>query len=100
MHREEDVCEILYENTTLESSQKPENQMPSERPGESDSYKYSDGKVNAICNAFLHYFQGLDGKYLQNEITAYTCKIPSDVEAALRTVSSYKGTNMFYVGRL
>lgn len=96
MCREEDVCETLYRNTTLESSEQLGSHLSYERPRENDSYKYGDGKVNAICNAFLHHFKDQDGKYLQNEITAYTCRIPPDLEAALRVVSSHKSMIRFY----
>ena len=71
--------------------EQPENRTCETVSSKSHLNEKSQNKVNRICNALLYFFQDQDGRYLQNEITAHTCKVPPDLETALRTVSTYRG---------
>ena len=91
INREENVCKTLYGSATAVSTAQPGSNSFKTLSSNLNVIEKDHNKVNTICNAFLQIFKGLDGYYLQNEITAHTCKVPPDLEAALKTVSAYKG---------
>ena len=52
------------------------------------------GKVNRICDAFIHTLKSTTNTNLQNLVTAHVCKSPPDLDDGLRLVAGLRGMSM------
>jgi elongator complex protein 1 len=49
-------------------------------------------KINTVCDAIIRHFKkDVMELNVQNIITAYVCKVPPDIEAAIGLIASLKG---------
>ena len=96
--RDEDVSITMYRDTLKVSQSEglphtlglSQGAQPRMIPNGTTS---ASGKTNRICDAFLEVFNKNPSAHVQNSITAYVSKRPSDLSSALQVVSKLRETS-------
>ncbi len=87
--KDEDVTQTLYRDTLKDSFPNGSH----EDGGSKAHPQQPTGKVNRICDALISVLTSRSSAYLQNIITAHTCKRPPDFTSALSLISTLQGTS-------
>ena len=87
--KDEDVTETLYRDTLKPLTEGAQANGSSKI----SSTQREHGKVNRICDALINTLDSRSSAYLQNIITAHTCKRPPDLNSALTLVSTLRQTS-------
>lgn len=83
----DNVAESIYKETHISPLSPPTtNEI---QPGFGPS-TISHSKVNRICDAFIQSLSHMPSRNVQNTVTAYVCKIPPDLESALKLISQLR----------